>query len=191
MLTKEKKEKLKRLLVALSSEDEKDKLGQREMLVGLANSIDEITNKTEVKLDTIEQRYDELVNVLERNKNTTTKHNGLILQSVNDFSEALNKKLDEIKEIQKIPKGDVFGPNKAEDSNLVAFDGSGKKIKDSGLATSKIKTAIEKIGKLEKSSGRKFSLYGGGIVGVGVNKITVSDTAPSNPSINDLWVDIS
>jgi uncharacterized protein YfkK (UPF0435 family) len=133
MLTKEKKEKLKRLLVALSSEDERDKLGQRETLASLAVAIESSDEKTEQKLDTIEQKYNELVNVLERNKNTSNKHNSLLLQSVSDFSETLNKKLEEIKELGKIPKGDVFGPDKVKDSNFAAFDKSGKILKDSGF----------------------------------------------------------
>jgi hypothetical protein len=54
--------------------------------------------------------------------------------------------------------------------------------------SAQLRSAIGKLGKLDMNDQR---WHGGGITGVNTDKITVSDTAPSDPKLNDLWCDIS
>jgi hypothetical protein len=162
-LTDEKKAKLKKVLLAISSDEEKDKLTQTELLANLVNVIESMDKKTEEKLGLVESnletKYGELRELIDKSKTISVRHNSILLQSVTDFSENLNKKLEEIKELSKVVKGDVFGPEKAKDSNFAAFDNSGKKIKDS-----------------------EFTVEG-------THKITVSDSQPNDPVAGDIWIE--
>lgn len=167
-----KKAKLKKVLLALSSEEERDRLLQKELLNDLVGTVEKMDKKTEEKLDGVKQsfgqRYDKLFALLEESRHKATKHSSMLLQSIIDLSDALNKRLGDMQEsnktLTKTVADKVSGPTKAEDSNLAIFDGgSGKKIKDSELSLTKIKYFLDKIDRIEKDSRRRYGiLYGGG-----------------------------
>ena len=65
-----------------------------------------------------------------------------------------------------------------------------KNLPDGSLSISQIKNLEERLRNIASQTMLGGKGGGGGIVG-NVERITVSTTAPSNPTLNDLWVDIS
>lgn len=161
MITNEKKEKLRKLLLAISSDEEKERLAQEDKLSELAKATGELDQKVGSRIESL---ANSLVKLLEKNSKLSVRHSGLILESLVEFSDVLSKKIDDIKEITKER---VMGPPTAQKDNVAVFSNdSGKAIKDSGRKVSEL------------------------VEGEGVSKITVSKKSPDSPKTGDLWVKI-
>lgn len=175
----------KRLLTKVNYKEGQEKAKIQALQADLSKTIAKAEKELEEALNSINKQMEAIV--------------AQINEGLKENSKKVERKLLEVdNKMAEVRSGDKGDPGKDADPEVIKAEilKTLNIPKEFDIDSVKgLKEVIERLESMPRKGGGGFSRihwkHNGGITGSGLDALTVSDTAPSNPTTGDIWVDTS